>query len=631
MQMNAQMADRSSAAELSELVISIGQRLLASQATTAIPVIQEILHELREFFGVDHTCLRYTDHTIRASLMVAESPVRESVPDPDPMACVYFEGADEVFAQAEHSVVTVSVRPGDGSAKRYQEQVREVARLAWGEEAVAALTGASVLATPLVVGPRPVGFVSLTKFGDMVFTADEVEAMNAIASMLTQLKSRIEAEESLIYSTMHDDLTNLSNRRALIGHLEERLQTRQPGLIAFFLDVDRLKTINDFLGHDAGDRFIRVIAKRLKDHSEPRDMIARLGGDEFIIVPAQPMSFEIASKHAERLRKLVSARVSIGAEPVSRTVSIGVTMAEAGDTASDVMRRADQAMLAAKAAGGNEVAVFTDEMRKLHALRDDVEFHLGSAIQNDALTLHYQPEVDLRSGRILGVEALVRWQHPSRGLLLPESFVGTAESANLAGALNRWVVRRAAEQWVRWRDAGIIDDDFGMRVNVSPVQLVSVNFVDDVATIVSDVGIDPKALCIEITEHVLVQDLDRARVTLEALKHLGLKTAIDDFGTGYSSFTHLKQLEVDQLKIDRSFIQKLGRSPDDLAIVTSIVDLAESFDMSVVAEGLETQIGLETLLSVGCTRAQGRLLAPPTPVEDVTQVLADRVIDLGPR
>ncbi|WP_233530162.1 putative bifunctional diguanylate cyclase/phosphodiesterase [Antrihabitans stalagmiti] len=629
MQMHAQEADRSSAAELSELVISIGQRLLAAQANTAISVILEILHDLREFFGVDHTCLRYTDHTIRASLMVAESPVRDIVPDPDPMACVYFEGADEVFAQTEHSVVPFAVRPGDGSAKRYQEQVREVARLAWGEEAVAALTGASVLATPLVVGPRPVGFVSLTKFGDMVFTADELEAMNAIASMLTQLKSRIEAEESLIYSTLHDDLTNLSNRRALIGHLEERLQAG-PGTVAFFLDVDRLKTINDFLGHDAGDRFIRVIAKRLKDHSEPRDMIARLGGDEFIVVPAQAMSFEIASKQAERLRRLVSARVSIGAEPVSRTVSIGVTVAEPGDTASDILRRADQAMLAAKAAGGNEVAMFTDEMRKLHALRDDVEFHLGSAIQNDALTLHYQPEVDLRSGRILGVEALVRWQHPSRGLLLPESFVGTAESANLAGALNRWVVRRAAEQWVLWRDAGIIDDDFGMRVNVSPVQLVSVNFVDDVATIVHDVGIDPKALCIEITEHVLVQDLDRARVTLEALKHLGLQTAIDDFGTGYSSFTHLKQLEVDQLKIDKSFIQKLGRSPDDLAIVTSIVDLAESFDMSVVAEGVETQIGLETLLSVGCTRAQGRLLAPPTPAEEVTRVLEKRVIGPSP-
>ena len=617
---------RSTPRELSDLVISIGQRLMRAQAETAILIIQEILHDLREFFEVDHTCLRYTDHTIRASLMVAESPIREVVPDPDPMACVYFEGADEVFAQAEHSVVPVSVRPGDGSAKRYQEQVREVARLAWGEEAVAALTGASVLATPLVVGPRPVGFVSLTKFGDMVFSADEVEAMNAIASMLTQVKGRIEAQESLLYSTMHDDLTNLSNRRALISHLDERLQTGQTGLVAFFLDVDRLKTINDFLGHDAGDRFISAVAQRLKDHSEPRDMIARLGGDEFIIVPAQAMSFELAAKHAERLRKLVSTRVFIGAERVSRTVSIGVTIAEDGDSSSDILRRADQAMLAAKAAGGNEVAVFTDKMRQQYALRDDVEFHLGSAILQDALTLHYQPEVDLRSGRIIGVEALVRWQHPTRGLLFPDAFVETAESANLAGALNRWVLRRAAEQWVTWHDTGVIDAGFGMRVNVSPVQLVSINFVDDVAAIVNDVGIDPKALCIEITEHVLVQDLERAKVTLRRLKDLGFQTAIDDFGTGYSSFTHMKQLEVDQLKIDRSFIEKLGQSPDDLAIVRTIVELAQAFGMSAVAEGVETQFAVDTLLWLGCPRAQGHLLAAPMPAEATTQVLSKRVI-----
>ena len=581
------------------LVTDVATTLMGVVASDVVSTTEGVLADLREFFGVDHVSLRHTDHHIRASVVIAESPPRSTASDPSDV--IYFGDDEPVVEWAEQGLEPRVQRPGNDGRKA---------------------GGVSFLAAPLVSGDRPTGFLTLSKSGDREFSNAEVDAMRAIAALFAQLKARIEAEERLLYTAQHDDLTGLSNRRALLEYMEQRLQAGQPGPVAtLFIDLDRLKALNDFLGHTAGDQFIHAVAKRLRDQTDPHDMIARLGGDEFVIVPAQPMTTAEAEKEAERVRQLVGERVVLGGEKVSRSVSIGVAVGTPGQTSvTDVLRQADHAVLAAKTAGGNGIAVFTDELRTMYALRDDVELHLRHAVENDALLLHYQPEVDLRTGKILAVEALVRWQHPTRGLLLPGTFIEVAEATNLAGELGRWVIREACQQFAQWRAQGLAPD-LVMRINVSPVQLVSLDFVSSVAKVLTEFGLAGSSICLEITEHVVVQDLARTRITLEGLRKIGVQVAIDDFGTGYSSLSHLKALTVGALKVDQGFVHRLGHDADDLAIVKSIVGLAKSFDLDLVAEGVETEIAARTLVDLGCYRAQGFLLSRPLPPPEIAKLL----------
>jgi EAL domain-containing protein (putative c-di-GMP-specific phosphodiesterase class I) len=303
-------------------------------------------------------------------------------------------------------------------------------------------------------------------------------------------------------------------------------------------------------------------------------------------------------------------------------VSIGVALGVPGrDTTSDLLRRADQAVLTAKNSGGNTVAVFSDDMSMESEFRNDIELHLQSVIENGSLLLHYLPEVDMRTGEILAAEALVRWEHPTRGLLSPDSFIGVAESINLAGELGRWVMRAACSEFAGWRSRGLGHDTV-LRINVSPVQLVTDGFVESVASIISEFGLDGGSVCLEITESVVVQDIETTRITLAGLKEVGVQVAIDDFGTGYSVLSHLKSLPVDTLKIDKGFVRDLGSNPGDLAIVRAIIALAEAFELELVAEGVETLAAAETLLHHGCHRAQGFLLSRPLNGDEMASLLA---------
>ncbi|WP_307829689.1 putative bifunctional diguanylate cyclase/phosphodiesterase [Antrihabitans stalagmiti] len=600
------MPDRALQKGLDRLVTSVALQLMSVDASTMVEKTEAALDELRLHFGVEHAYLRYNDHRIRASILIAESPRTEFGTDPNPNDVIYFADTDGDLAAAEHSLeptVVLNNTSGGGCS--------------------------SYLFAPLVAGSLAAGFIALTHLGSNEFSPSEVNATQAVAALFAQLKARIEAEDNLRHTATHDDLTGLSNRRALLEYMERRLQRGEPGPVAtLFIDLDRLKALNDFLGHSAGDQFISALAQRLRDQMDPRDMIARLGGDEFVIVPALPMTTDVAEAEAARIQQLVSERVELGGEKVSRSVSIGVAVGMPGETSvSDVLRQADQAVLAAKTAGGNGISVFTEEMRTLYALRDDVELHLRHAVENDSLLLHYQPELDLRSGKILAVEALVRWQHPTRGLLFPGTFIEVAEATNLAGELGRWVIRKACSQFADWRERGLATD-LVMRINVSPVQLVSLDFVASVEEVLAHFAIDGPSVCFEITEHVVVQDLARTRITLEGLAKIGVQVAIDDFGTGYSSLSHLKELTVDALKIDRSFVTRLGTDSDDMAIVKSIVGLAKAFDLDLVAEGVETSIAARTLLELDCHRAQGYLLSRPIPPERVEVLLAAGAIPL---
>ncbi|WP_171048342.1 putative bifunctional diguanylate cyclase/phosphodiesterase [Nocardia cyriacigeorgica] len=595
----------------------VAAELMGVDATTMVSATEKVLATLVEYFDVDFSYVRHTDTERRATVLVAEWPHRANVPDPDPLRVVYFDQADSVFRALEHATEPFLVT---GSDADYQETIQRAS----------GLPNVTSAAVPLVSRGQSTGLLGFIKVGDREWSTRELNVLKAIATLFAQLQARVVAEERLRYIALHDDLTGLANRRALLEHMEQRLSEGSPGPVAaFFLDLDRLKALNDFLGHTAGDNFIRSLSTRLRENLDPNDMIARLGGDEFVIVPAKPMDAVAAEHEAGRIQQLIGRRVTVGGESVSRAASIGVAVGIPGETTvADVLRRADHALLSAKSGGGNGVAIFTDAMRAQFELQDDVELNLRGAVSDGSLILHYQPEVDLRTGRIVAMEALVRWLHPTRGLLPPGAFVTVAEATNLAGELGRWVIRSACAQFAEWRRQGLASNVV-MRINVSPVQLVSLDFVERIEDILRMFGIDGSSVCLEITEHVVVQDLARTQVTLRGLKRMGVQIAIDDFGTGYSSLSHLKALPVDAVKIDRGFVQRLGASTDDLAIVKSIIGLAGSFGLGVVGEGVETPVAARTLVGLGCYRAQGFLIARPMPAEEVEQHLAAGRIPLN--
>jgi len=594
------------------VVTSVATRLMSATAGDAAQVSQQVLAHLVEYFNVDVSFLRHNDHNIRASRLVAEWPPRTDVPDPDPLALVYFEDADPVFAFSEHAKERLVIRP-EPATDDYQRRIEE------GRHVPAT----SMAAAPLLSGDITTGALGFVKFGDRVWTTEELNVVEAIASLFAQLQARITAEEQLRYLAEHDDLTGMHNRRALLAHLDGRLRPGRRGPVALlFLDLDRLKAINDFLGHTAGDRFIEAAAERLATKMGDSSLVARLGGDEFVVVPHSPTNIVKAESLARELQAALCDRVDIDGELVTRTVSIGVALGFPGaDTTSDLLRRADQAVLSAKNSGGNDTAVFTQELSQKSAFRNDIELHLQGVIESGALTLHYLPEVDMRTGEILAVEALVRWQHPVWGLLSPDAFIGVAESINLAGELGRWIMRAACAQFAAWRSRGV-GRPVLLRLNVSPVQLVTDGFVRTVANIIDEFGLDGSSLCLEITESVVVQDIETTRITLTGLKKLGVRTAIDDFGTGYSVLSSLKDLPVDALKIDKSFVRELGSNAGDLAIVRAIIALAEAFELNLVAEGVETESAAQMLLAHGCYRGQGFLLSKPLPAGATASLLA---------
>ncbi len=604
------------------LVARVATRLMETTASTVAEVNTQVLAELVEHLDIDAAFLRHNDHKVRVSKLVASWPPPRDASVPDWSAIAHFSSADPVLALCEHGKTLTVVRP-EPSEPAYERWITGMQER-WGYDA-SKFPSPSAAAAPLISGGVTTGQLACMKFRRKKWRTDDLNVIQTVASLLAQLQARIAAEEKLRNLAEHDDLTGLHNRRALIAHLSERLAAGQPGPVpVLYMDLDRLKSINDYLGHTAGDWFLRTFAEQLRLKAGANSMTARLGGDEFVVVPDRPMSIDIAEKTGEELCTALRDRMALGGHMITRTISVGVAVGTPGrDTTSDVLHRADEAVLSAKRGGGNSVAVSSDDMSLQRLFRNDIELHLRGEIDNDSLFLHYLPEVDLWTGAIVATEALVRWRHPTWGLLLPESFIGVAESANLGGDLGKWVMRSAIAEFSRWRSNGV-GQNITLRLNVSPAQLVSRGFVSSVAETIDEFGIDSGSICLEITERAVVRDIDTTRKTLEALKEVGVQIAIDDFGTGYAVLSHLKSLPVDTLKIDTSFVRDLGTSSRDLAIVRAIIGLAEAFNLQLVAEGVETPAAALTLMRHGCHRAQGYLLSRPLPGRAMESLLASR-------
>jgi diguanylate cyclase (GGDEF)-like protein len=399
-----------------------------------------------------------------------------------------------------------------------------------------------------------------------------------------------------------DSLTGLPNRPLFEQRIASTLAAGENAVVAF-LDLDDFKQVNDSLGHGAGDRLLEICGERLRNALRTGDIVARLGGDEFAILAVEVTDLDA---FVERIFSVLSAPLILEGKRLHLRASVGVATTLSGP---ELLRNADLAMYAAKAAGTNRCAFFTDDMHINAVERLDRREQLERAIENDELRLHYQPIVDLDLGRVAGFEALVRWQHPLRGFLGPGEFIPLAEETGLIVPLGRWVLREAARQAAQWAGAPYLS------VNVASAQLEQPGFVDEVQAALRDSGLDPSRLVLEVTESSLVGDFEAER--LQILRRLGIRLAIDDFGTGYSSLSYLRRFPMDVLKIDRSFTRD---ACDDSALLEAIVAMGESLGLVLIPEGIEEPEQADALRALGCRLGQGYLFGRPVPAEELVGV-----------
>ena len=427
------------------------------------------------------------------------------------------------------------------------------------------------------------------------------------------------AEAALVHQALHDPLTGLPNRLLLIDRLNQVLNglVRQPSMVGvIYLDVDRFKVINDSLGRETADQLLLAVANRLATLVRPDDTLGRIGSDEFVVVCEGLATEAEAVAVADRICTAMTEPLAWGGGELVISVSAGVAFTTSGAIGPGaILRDADAAMYRAKSEGRAAPAVFAQAMRADAIGRVDIEMALRRSIADGELRLHYQPIVNLADGRVVGHEALVRWEHPTRGLLGPDQFIGIAEESGLIVPLGAWVLREACHQAKRFQMLDPRWSRLSMSVNLSGGQLGQADLVELIASALRDADLKSEHLQLEMTESVLMDDAATTIKILETLKGLGVHLGVDDFGTGFSSLAYLRRFPVDTLKIDRSFVDGLGNDPEDSAIVAAVVSLSDTLGLTTIAEGVETALQRDCLIGLGCSRAQGYLFARPAPAE----------------
>jgi diguanylate cyclase len=465
--------------------------------------------------------------------------------------------------------------------------------------------------------PRPVlRFAILTGILILLFAV--------LVPILRRVSSRIQRQmEEIQHQAYYDELTSLPNRALFRDRIEHALLASRrlgPEVTVMLLDIDRFKEINDALGHEAGDQLLREFGERIQETLRVHETLARLGGDEFgILLPTG--SADEATLIAERVHDALTAPFALRGLSLEVATSIGIaTYPHHGDDADALLQHADVAMYLAKEARVG-TAVYDADQDANDAARLALAGELRQAIENDELVLHFQPKAELESGRIVGAEALVRWQHPERGFIPPNDFVPIAERTGLIKPLSSYVLAAALRQCAAWNSAGL---DLHVAVNLSIPDLLDFELPDRIAVLLAETGVRPGQLELEITETTILADPFRVRQVLNRLNEMGLRLAIDDFGTGYSSLAYLKRLPVQTIKIDRSFVMEMCADASDATIVRSTIDLGRNLGLDIVAEGVETQEVWDTLRAQGCTLAQGYLIGKPMPADELVVLLEQR-------
>lgn len=456
-----------------------------------------------------------------------------------------------------------------------------------------------------------------------------IRELDELSASFNAMAAKLQAStERLVHQAYHDPLTGLPNRALFMSRLSAALRgaSGPPGGVAvIFVDIDRFKVLNDTLGHSVGDTLLRVLSDRLLAVAGRGTVVARLGGDEFTLLVQSHSAEAHAVEIAERICQQLSRAFSIAGHELFVTASIGISVNEAGGAAiTELLRRADVALYRAKSGGRARWELYHSSLDVVSVEQLDLDTALRRAVERQQLLLHYQPEVDLATGAITGTEALLRWDHPHRGILSPADFIALAEETGEIIHIGQWVLAEACRQAVSFSErAPRLPGGLVVSVNISPSEFRLPGLAGRVAGVLRDTGLPGRQLKLELTETVLMEDVPAAIETLNALRQLGVRLAIDDFGTGYSSLSYLQCFPVDTIKIDRSFVGAIGRDHRTEAIVTAIVDLGRALSMDATAEGIEHPAQLRFLRQTGCARGQGHYFAPPLAAAAFEQLLRE--------
>ena len=449
---------------------------------------------------------------------------------------------------------------------------------------------------------------------------DRVQYYVGVFSDISGIK---DAQAQLEYSAHHDSLTGLPNRLLLNARLEhalERCYRNKCKTAVLFLDLDRFKNINDSMGHAYGDELLKAVATRLKQSARKEDTVARMGGDEFVIVVENLKQGQDAAMLADNLLKVFAKPFRIDERELFVNFSIGIALyPNDGKSVESLLKYADAAMYWAKESGRNNYQFYTRRLTAKAVERLAIETDLRYALDREEFEVFYQPQICLATGAVIGVEALVRWRHPNKGLIAPENFISIAEECGIIMPLGEWVLQTACTQIMRWRNEGLCLNN--VAVNLSTRQFQNDSLVGSIAKVLRNTGLDAQSLELEITENILMQETEHTLRILSELDEMGVNLAMDDFGTGYSSLSYMKRFPVSKLKIDRSFIHNVTSDEKDAMLATSIIVLGHSMELKVIAEGVETKGQLEFLQQKQCDEFQGHLVSPPLPAQDFERYL----------
>jgi diguanylate cyclase (GGDEF)-like protein len=494
-------------------------------------------------------------------------------------------------------------------------------------------------AFPLMVHGAIVGIMLFLSAEKHTFTPEFVELLQRLADNVCfalenfdRADEKQQADERIEYLASHDSLTDLPNREMFSGLLRHAIDTAYRsarGFALLFIDLDRFKVINDSLGHDAGDMLLVEIANRLRGSLRANDIVARLGGDEFVVILEETSDRDDVERVAANLLAVLGQPMELRGHECHTTASIGIAMyPEHGTDAQTLTKNADLAMYLAKEDGKNGFRFFTGEVKAQSIERLTLESELRRAVERKQFSLHYQPKVDMESGQITGVEALLRWTHPELGMIAPAQFIPLAEETGLIVPIGRWVLREACAQNMAWQRRGLLP--VAMAVNLSPRQFADEHLLHDIDEALAASGMSPVLLQLEVTESMVMRNVARAVRVLHAVQDRGIRLAIDDFGTGYSSMSLMKQFPIDTIKIDRSFVRDLPRDSEDQAIAQAIISMGKALGMTVVAEGVETAEQHAFLRSHACDEMQGFLFSRPLPPRELAELLQSTPVLASP-
>jgi diguanylate cyclase (GGDEF)-like protein len=483
---------------------------------------------------------------------------------------------------------------------------------------------------PLLIAGEPVGVFLFLSSECGTFTPDLVEMLRRLAENVSfalesfdHADEKIQSDQRIQYLATHDGLTGLPNRAMFNGLLEQSIKmARRNGqkCAVLFIDLDRFKVINDSLGHAAGDKLLVEVANRLRDCVRESDVVARLGGDEFVVILNDNADRDQITLIARKILLKLMPVVTLAGHECRTTGSIGIAMfPENGSDGHTLTKNADMAMYLAKEEGKNDFRFFSTEIKAQSIERLMLETSMRHALELGQFSLHYQPKLDIATGKISGVEALLRWMHPDLGNLAPMKFIPLAEETGLIIPIGRWVLRTACAQNMAWQRAGL--PAISMAVNLSPRQFQDDHLLRDIDDVLKDTGLPPHLLQLEITESMVTQNVDRAVKLLDEIQGRGIRLAIDDFGTGYSSMSMMKRFPIDTIKIDRSFVRDLAENVEDRAIATAIINMGKALGLTVVAEGVETAEQDSFLRQHSCDEIQGYLFSKPVPAGDIPSLL----------